>query len=66
MYLALHNLYGMKSDRKSWYRKNGDCFDFVNDKSFATDMTPEECKRVKRHEIYYCLQYNASHMTIER
>lgn len=66
MYIAIHNLYGIKDGRKAYYRKQGDCgFDFVNDKKFASDLTADECAAIKMEEDWFCKQFNASHMTVE-
>lgn len=67
MYIAINNLYGIKDGRKAYFRKQGvGCFDFVNSKEYATDLTEDECRRIKKSEIWYCLQFNASHMTVEK
>ena len=64
MYIVIHNLYGLKDGNKAYFRKLGDCFDFVSDKKFAADLTQQECDEIMSHEEWYCKQYNASHMTI--
>ena len=66
MYIVIHNLYGIHDGSKAYYRKSGDCFDFVTDKKFASNLTADECAKIKAHEDFYCNQYNASHMTIEK
>ena len=64
MYVKMTGLYGgMNYD--AWFRKLGDCFDFVNKREFATDLTAEECGKVLDHADWYCKQYNAQKMMIE-
>lgn len=66
MYIVINNLYGINDGSKSYYRKQGaGCFDFVNRKQFASDLTAQECEEIKKYEEWYCKQYKASHMTIE-
>lgn len=65
MYIVIHNLYGLNDGRKAYFRKLGDCFDFVNDKKYATPLTPIEMGEIFKYSDWYCKQYNASHMTIE-
>lgn len=64
MLCVLHNLYGMDG-RKAYFRKIGDCFDFVNRKEFASFLTWEEAKRVLQYKEWYCKQYGASYMDVE-
>ena len=63
MYVVMHNLYGL--DGNAYYKKNGDCFDFSIDKSFASNLTQQECETILKNQDWYCHQYRASHMTVE-
>lgn len=66
MKIVLHNLYGLKNDHKSYFRKRGDgCFDFTGVEEKASELTKEECEKIKQSEDWYCKMYGASHMTIE-
>ena len=65
MYIAITNLYGIKDGSKSYFRKLGDCFDFVWKKEFATPLSLEECKNILKDYQWYCKQYNAETMLIE-
>ena len=59
-------LYGMENS-KAYYRKIGDgCFDFVNDKKFASDITREEAKKIMESQDWYLKQYNAEFMFMMR
>ena len=70
MYIVIHNLYrkllGREDGSKAYFRKLGDCFDFVNKKEFASDLSKEECDKIKDHDNWYCQAYDASHMSIEQ
>ena len=61
MFIIMVGLYGIEG-MVAYYRKNGDCFDFVSDIKFASELTEEECERVLKYEDWYCKQYNADHM----
>ena len=64
MFIRMNNLYGMKG-QSAWYRKQGTgCFDFVNRKEFASDLTEQECKKIVEHASWYCSQYNAESIEI--
>ena len=65
MYIVIHNLYGLNDGRKAYFRKLGDCFDFVSDKKFASDLTQQECEKIISQKDWYCEQYNASDMTVQ-
>ena len=65
MYIKMIGLYGFE-DQKAWFRKRGDCFDFVSHKEFASDLTPEEAARVMEHSDWYCDQYQAEVLIIEK
>lgn len=64
MNIVIHNLHGLNNGNKAYYRKLGDCFDFVSDKKLATDLTQQECEEIISHKEWYCEQYNASDMTV--
>lgn len=65
MKIAIVNLYGIKDGDKSYLRKLGDCFDFVNDKKFGTELTEDEAADVLKHKDFYLKMYNAEKMLIE-
>lgn len=65
MYIAIKNLYDIEDEHKAWYRKLGLCFDFVNDKKYATDLTEEEINGVLQYKEFYLNQYKASEMLVE-
>lgn len=49
-----------ENGRKAHYRKQGIyCFDFVNDKALATDLTEQEVSKILEHADYYLKQYGA-------
>lgn len=64
--IAIVNLYGMKDGSKSYYRKNGDCFDFTWKKELASDLSIEECKDILKNYQWYCDIYHASNMIVEK
>lgn len=60
MTVYIKNLYGIKGDRKAYYRKNGECcFEFVNQKKFASDLIAEEVAEILAHSDYYTKMYRA-------
>lgn len=66
MTVYIKNLYGIKNDRKSYYRKQGIyCFDFVNRKEFASDLTEDEVAKILEHSDYYKKMYGADEIGIE-
>ena len=65
MKVFIKNLYGINDGRKAYYRKQGDCFDFVNSKEFASDLTEEEVAKVMNHAEWYKNQYKANEIGIE-
>jgi hypothetical protein len=65
MYIVIHNLYGLHDGDKAYFRKLGDCFDFVSDKQFASNLTQKECEEIICQKEWYCKQYNASDMTVQ-
>ena len=64
MYIKIIGLYGIP-DHKAWFRKLGDCFDFVNRKEFASNLTREETETVMAYSDWYCNQYDAEMMVRE-
>lgn len=61
MKLYIKNLYGIKNDRKAYYRKVGDyCFEFVSKKEGASDLTAEEIVKVMEHSDFYTRMYGAN------
>lgn len=65
MKVYLKNLYGIKNDRKAYYRGQGDCFDFCCKKENARDLTKEEALHILDYADWYKKQFNASDMGIE-
>ncbi len=65
MYIKMIGLYGFE-DQKAWFRKRGDCFDFVTRKEFASDLTAEEAAQVMKYRKWYCDQYQAELLIIEK
>ena len=52
------NVHGIQGS-DGWYRKLGDCFDFVSQKEFASDLTEEECETIMATKERYCKMYDA-------
>lgn len=66
MKVFIKNLYGINDGSKAYYRKQGiGCFDFVNRKEYAYDLTEDEADKIMNHAEYYKKQYSASEMAIE-
>lgn len=68
MFVRMVNLYNKTwniQGHDAWYRKLGDCFDFVNRKEFASDLTEEEARRVMEHADWFCNQYGAEKIIVE-
>lgn len=66
MKVYLQDLYGINDGSKAYYRKQGlYCFDFVNSKKYASDLSEDEAKEILRYESYYTKMYGASKMEIE-
>ena len=66
MYIKMVGLYGMEN-HKAYFREIGDgCFDFVNDKKFASDITREEAEKIMESQDWYLKQYNAEFMFMMR
>ena len=60
MKVYIKNLYGINDGRKAYYRKQGiGCFDFVNQKKFASDLTAEEVAKILAHSDFYTKMYGA-------
>lgn len=67
MKVFIKNLYGFNDGRKAYYRKQGSgCFDFVNSKEYASDLTKEEADRVLAHGEWFKNQYKASEIGTEQ
>lgn len=65
-YIYIENLYGINDGQKAYYRKQGaSCFDFVNSKEYASDLTEEEAEEIMFYADWYKNQYKASAMGIE-
>lgn len=66
MKVYIQNLYGMNDGNKAYYRKQGvHCFDFVNDKKYASNLSEDETKEILRYKSYYTKMYGALKMGIE-
>lgn len=65
MKIYIQNLYGINDGKKAYYRKSGDCFDFVNSITYATSLTKDEADKIMLHKDYYLKQFNADTMGIE-
>lgn len=64
--IVLCNLYGIKDGEKAYMVKVGTgCFEFVNDKSFASEYTDEEVEEILKGKSYYLKMYNAETMETE-
>lgn len=58
-------LYGLPN-QTAYYRKQGDgCFDFVNDKKYASELTISEAVKIIFVSDWYCKGYNAEKMRLE-
>ena len=65
MYVRLDGMYG-GMDHSAYYRKQGSCcFDLVNDKRYASDLTEEEVSRVMEHAEWHKKQYDAQEVVVE-
>ena len=66
MFVKMVGLYGERDDRSpAWYRKLGDCFDFVGDKKYATDLTEEQVKEIINSKEFYLRMFNAKDLIVE-
>lgn len=63
MIIKMTGLYGLK-DTSAYYRKCGDCFDFVNSIEYASELTKEEVERVVEHKEWYLKQYAAKNLEV--
>lgn len=66
MKVYLNNLYGINDGVKAYYRKQGIyCFDFVNDKKDASELTKEDTEKILAYSEFYKKQYNANEIGVE-
>lgn len=66
-YIYIENLYGIDDGRKAYFRKQGaGCFDFVNSREYASDLTKEEAEEIMSYASWYRSQYGANTMGIEQ
>ena len=63
MIIKMMGLYGF-DDTKAYFRKIGDCFDFVNNKKYASNLSSEEAEKVMEHKDWYLNNYNANIMFV--
>lgn len=63
--IKMTGLYGF--DHCAWFRKLGDCFDFVNDIKFASVMKRSEAEKIIEGSgaDWYVKQYNAKAIFVE-
>ena len=64
MKVKMTGLYHLNDTRPAWYRKLGDCFDFVNTEDAASELTKEEVDKVMEHKDWYMKMYGASEMAV--
>lgn len=65
LYIKMIGLYGMPN-HDAWFRKQGTgCFDFVNDKAYASLLTIQEATKIMAGADWYCKGYGAEKMVIE-
>jgi len=61
MVVKMSGLYHIEDGRPAYYRKQGKhCFDFVNSRQLASDLTEQEADEVLEHDAYYLNMYGAS------
>lgn len=63
MIIKMAGLYGL-ADCSAYYRKLGNCFDFVNSIQYASELTKEEVETVFEHKDWYLKQYAAKDLTV--
>ena len=64
MIIKIIGLYGL-DNTKAYFRKSGDgCFDFVNNKKYASNLSSEEAEEVMKHKDWYLNNYEADIMLI--
>lgn len=63
MIIKMTGLYGLE-DCSAYYRKDRDCFDFVNSLQYASELTKEEVETVFEHKDWYLKQYAAKDLTV--
>lgn len=64
MKIKIINLYGIKDGCEAYYRKLGDCFDFVSSIEYASDLTANEVNKVLEYRDWFLKQYNAEKMIV--
>jgi hypothetical protein len=65
VYVKMIGLYGLPN-RNAYFRKQGSgCFDFVNDKKYASALTVPEAVKITLAADWYCKGYNAEKMILE-
>lgn len=64
MKIMMYGLYGGMADTKCYYRKLGDCFDFVNDIKYASDLTDDEANHIIENGDWYRDCYKADGIKI--
>ncbi len=65
VYVKMIGLYGLPN-QSAYFRKQGsNCFDFVNHKDYASELTIPEATRIMSYADWYCKGYNAEKMIIE-
>lgn len=63
MIIKMTGLYGLENTF-AYYRKLGDCFDFVNSIEYASELTKEEVEVVFEHKDWYLKQYAAKNLMV--
>lgn len=63
MIIRLTGLYGLE-DTKAYFRERGDCFDFVNDIRFASNLTEEDAVKIIDSGEWYKKLYAATGIEI--
>lgn len=63
MIIKMTGLYGLEY-ASAYYRKNGDCFDFVRHLQYASELTKEEVETVLKHKEWYLKQFSAKDLTV--
>lgn len=63
MKVMILGLYGLDYT-KAWYRKDGNCFDFVNDEKFASNLSIGEVAHILKYKEWYLKQYAANRLVV--
>lgn len=64
MIIKMMGLYGL-DNTKAYFRNIGDgCFDFVNNKICASNLSSKEAEEVMKHKDWYLNAYKADFMFI--